>query len=303
MLYKIMVKLDLIISQWILSLKSLSGFSSHTVRAYQGDIDGFIVFLKKHLSVDDVLISDIDSLEIRDFRAWLVYRKSLQMTHNSTARSIAGLKSFFRFVKSHYNVCNDAIFSIKTPKKAVISPKALNIGDALNIFEYFKSTEQNWVTKRDMAIMSLLYGAGLRLSEALSLKKSQLGDEVVMIVGKGCKEAEVYVMPQIFVYINAYLDSCPFDVELGTLFKSVKGDILNPDVFRRQMKRMLSAMGLSATPHSLRHSFATHLLQNGGDIRVIQELLRHKSITTTQRYTKTTTAQMLEHYNKFHQGV
>jgi integrase/recombinase XerC len=266
-----------------------------------------LTFISEYVGEGVIGLDSLSSTDIRQMRSWMAKRKMLNIQHASTARALATVKNFFRFIKKNYGISNDAVFIVRSPKISQPLPKALSIEDALSMLTHVQSRCTTWVEHRNLAIIMLLYGAGLRISEALNLTYKQViaAQNVVTIVGKGQKNAEVFVLPKVMEVMQSYLELCPFDIAMGPVFKGVRGGALNPDVFRQELKKILREIGLphSISPHSLRHSFATHLLQNDGDMRVVQELLRHESITTTQRYTKITTKALMQSYSQFHPSL
>jgi integrase/recombinase XerC len=297
-------QLGMAYQHWREFLVHSQGCSAHTVRAYTTDILGFFKFMQEHLGAEKIDVEHLQAVTIRDMRSWLAHRKVQELENSSMARALATVRNFFRFLKRNYSVTNLVPFSIKTPKINMPLPKALSVIDAVALIEHAAASCKTWVELRNYAILMLLYGAGLRIAEALgvTLKQIHSAQHVITIMGKGNKEGEVYLLPSVMDAMVKYMASCPFNLSEGPIFKGVRGAPLNPDVFRSNLKRLSNELGLptSTSPHSLRHSFATHLLQDDGDIRVVQELLRHESITTTQRYTKVTTNALVQSYRKFH---
>lgn len=295
------------VEEWLAFLKNIKKHSPHTLKAYATDLFFFLEFTHSHTGkkLDEALLI---SLEIRDFRSWLANRKLHSLKSTSNARALSALKSFFRFIKKNYGTLNNAIFTVAIKKVEKPLPKALSIEKVLLVIESADLTEEkSWVVKRNKAILMLLYGAGLRISEALSLTSAGLptNGEPMNIIGKGNKEAPVYLLPEVLVAVHNYIKSCPHVLDTGPIFVGVRGGPLNPSAFRTELKKLTRALNLPehASPHSFRHSFATHLLANGGDIRVIQELLRHESISTTQTYTKVDSSNLIKSYNNFHPRV
>lgn len=287
---------------WLLHEKR---FSKHTISAYTRDIGFFFEFLSSYKG-GEVTRKMLTNLGIRDMRAWLAKRASEEYDFASTARSIAVVRSFFRYAGKFHNLENPAIFSLRTPKLPKKLPKALSLEDAGNAVDSVgdMATEE-WIAKRDIALLTLIYGAGLRIAEALSVKfkDAPLNKDYLIVRGKGNKERSVPVLPIVTKAISEYLEICPYKPEGDSpLFLGARGKALNPAIFQRTMKKMRMLLGLpeTATPHAFRHSFATHLMQAGGDLRSIQELLGHASLSTTQRYTKIETSKVLEMYKKTH---
>lgn len=291
-----------ILSEWLIYLRSEKHYSEHTLRAYQSDIEAFFQFIIEH-SGEALGHSLLTKLELRDFRAWLAYRHREKLSATSTARAVACVRSFYTFLDKQEVLRNHAIFSLTLPKKKTRIPKALERDQAVDAAQTIGDiAHEDWIAKRDMALLTLLYGCGLRISEGLSLTAVHLpiGDSL-RITGKGNKQREVPVLPVVRERIAAYVEACPY--ALGdALFVGKTGKPLRAEVFRRQLSVLRGYLGLpdSATPHAFRHSFATHLLAGGGDIRTIQELLGHASLSSTQIYTKVDTTQLMEAYQKAH---
>lgn len=277
------------IDAWRTWLSVERRLSSNTVLAYVRDIRGFLTFLCGHLGAPPSL-RDLETLTTCDFRSYLAERSSRNLARTSTTRAMATLRSFFRFLDKRKLAHNAAIFAIRTPRLPKPVPKPLSEKEAGNTIDYASGLcNETWIGLRDTAMFLFLYGCGLRIGEALALNRNDapLGD-VVSISGKGNKERIVPVLPAIAEAITAYLDACPYVLKgQDPLFVGARGKRLNPGVVQRQMRRLRALLELpeTATPHALRHSFATHLLASGGDLRTIQELLGHASLSTTQRYT------------------
>ena len=225
-------------------------------------------------------------------------------------RALAGLRSFGRFLEQEGNGKVGALSAIRAPKVGKSLPKPIQMAAAKRFTdadERAGETRDPWIWARDAAVMALLYGSGLRISEALGLKRREVplpgeGD-VIIVTGKGNKTRMVPVLPQILLLISDYAALCPFDLPpAGPLFVGARGGPLSPRILQLTMERLRGALGLpdSATPHALRHSFATHLLNRGGDLRAIQELLGHASLSTTQIYTAVDTERLLDAYRAAH---
>ncbi len=269
-------------------------YSAHTLDAYGRDLAFFLKFLSGHLGHVPGL-TDLDRMSTRDFRAYLARRNADGLGRTSTARAMSTLKSFFRFLERQGRIKNTIIQTVRIPKVPKSIPKALSIEDALVALEVVEEiSDEPWVGKRDKALLSLLYGCGLRLGEALKLSRDEglratRSDATLMIQGKGGKQRLVPVLPAVGRAIGDYLALCPFDYQGDEpLFVGVRGKRLNPAIAQKQVRDVRALLNLpdTATPHALRHSFATHLLGGGGDLRTIQELLGHASLSSTQRYTE-----------------
>lgn len=277
------------------------GYSSHTLNSYRTDIIYFFEILTKAKS-KIVDIVTLENLTIYDFRFYLSER--LQ-NHNSAsnARSLAALRSFFRFLNENKLLQNREIEKIKTPKIAKPIPKAVEFFDIEKIFVAIATFRKNeWEIKRDQALLTLLYGCGLRISEALSISKKSLQNaQTLTVTGKGKKQRMVPLLPIVKSRIEEYLKICPFDLkeEQGVFFGK-SGKIYNRYDFDHLIQNLRRLLNLpeTITPHSFRHSFATHLLESGADLRSIQQLLGHENLSTTQRYTKIDKKRLLGIYEK-----
>ena len=278
--------------------------SDHTIRAYLGDVARFLVFVAGHLGRPPGL-NDLGDLALGDFRAYLAGRARSGAGAASRARGLSGIRNFFRHLDRAGILHNPAIAGLSGPKPPRGVPKALTAEDAAAVLETAAEiSDRDWVGRRDRALFTLLYGCGLRIAEALSLTRGDLpADGTLKVVGKGRKERLVPVLPAVAEALAAYVAACPHAMRPGDpLFVGVRGGPLNPGVAERQMRRLRRLLGLpeTATPHALRHSFATHLLAGGADLRAIQELLGHSSLSTTQRYTDVDVEQLLAVHRDTH---
>jgi integrase/recombinase XerC len=278
--------------------------SPHTFAAYERDLAAFLAFMTEHLGQAPDLAA-LAALRAADFRSWLASRAQTGLARSSTARALAVVRSFFRHLDRSGKASNGAIGTVRTPKLPATVPRPVTQDDALALIDAAPShARADWIGKRDAALFTLLYGCGLRIAEALSLNRTDAptGDSLV-VTGKGRKQRMVPVLPQVSAAIADYLAACPFgDGGNGPLFVGARGERLQAGVAQRAMRVLRRALGLpeNATPHALRHSFATHLLEGGGDLRTIQELLGHASLSTTQRYTKVDAAKILSAFAKAH---
>jgi len=278
--------------------------SPHTLDAYGRDLADFLGFLSIHLG----RLPDLDGLAqigASDVRSWLAARGNHGLMRTSLARSMSSLRNFFRYLDRNDLVHNPVATTIKGPRPPRTVPKALGQDEALGTLTVAAQMyDEPWLAARDVALFTLLYGCGLRLGEALALNvKDAPRAETMVITGKGRKQRLVPVLPVVRATIADYVEQCPYLADADDpLFVGARGDRLNPGVVQRQMRRMRPLLGLpdSATPHALRHSFATHLLAGGGDLRTIQELLGHASLSTTQRYTSVDAAAMLRVHENAH---
>ncbi|GHB01805.1 tyrosine recombinase XerC [Algimonas arctica] len=261
--------------------------SPKTVEAYGRDIRDFQSFLSRHLG-EPAGLRALAGLVPTDFRAYLAHRRGAGLGSASVQRLLSALRTFFRYLERRWDVANSAIALIKGPRAKRPVPKALSIEGAKDLV-HAGSQSDNWVDARNGAVLTLAYGAGLRISEALGLTTDALPlGETLIIVGKGGKSRLVPLLPAVRDAVAHYVHLCPHPLDPGTpLFRGARGGALGPRTVQGAVQHLRGALGLpeTATPHALRHSFATHLLAGGGDLRTIQQLLGHASLSTTQRYT------------------
>ncbi|CAM1629033.1 Integrase [Bartonella apis] len=291
---------------WLEQLQKTRRVAKLTVEAYERDSRQFLSFLCQHLGhIPD--ISDLSGLRVADMRSFLAYRRNMGVGSRSLGRGLAGIRSFFNFLTRAGLADVPAARIVRTPKQPKSLPKPLNIAAALHIVD--KKTQlddEPWVASRNAAILTLCYGCGLRISEALSLTPADFSDKnatSIYVTGKGGKTRLVPVIPAVHEAIDDYLSCCPFILPPDQpLFRGVRGGKLQRAIVERAVQQLRSSLGLpdSVTPHALRHSFATHLLSRGGDLRTIQELLGHASLSTTQIYTGVDTDRLMEVYKKAH---
>jgi len=292
------------IDDWRAWLEVERNCSPNTLDGYGRDLAAFLNYLAAHAGHAPGL-PDIQVLEASDFRGYLAMRANQGVSRASTARAMSSLRGFFKFLDRRSLAHNAAITSVRTPKLPRSVPKRLSVAEAQEALEATLDThDEPWLAMRDRALFTLLYGGGLRIGEALSLNVGDVpGGDAMVITGKGNKQRVVPLLPVIVERIAAYLENCPHKLGPGDpLFVGARGARLNPGVVQRQMRKIRIFLGLpeTATPHALRHSFATHLLAGGGDLRTIQELLGHESLSTTQRYTEVDTARLQEVYRDAH---
>ena len=278
---------------WLTSERRLSG---NTLIAYEHDVEGFLLFMTGYLGTPPTLEA-LAGLKPAEFRAWLAERARNGLARTSTARAFSSVRSFFRFLDKRGFSHNASIGTLRTPKLPRSVPKALSERDMNELLDARSDNDRAaWIELRDSAILMLLYGAGLRIGEALGLAKGTVegllkaGNDTLAITGKGNKTRMVPLLPQAIEAMVAYREACPFLATLGArdaFFVGARGGPLDPAIVQKRVRDLRRALGLaeSVTPHALRHSFATHLLGAGGDLRTIQELLGHASLSTTQRYT------------------
>ncbi|MFN7038001.1 MAG: tyrosine recombinase XerC [Alphaproteobacteria bacterium] len=290
-------------NKWLEYLTNERKYSNHTLIAYKTDFQSFIKFFNLH-SGEIVDLTNLDKIDASNLRAWLSFRKEENYTNSSSRRALSTIRSFFKYLQKNTNFSNLTIFNIKSPKLGEILPKALVEEDSLAAIQLISSISTiDWIGERDRALLMVIYGCGLRISEALAITKSQIKDNYITIKGKGKKERIVPVIELVKDSINKYLTICPYKIEdKEPIFIGAQGKPLNAGVFQRQIRRLRNSIGLreETTPHAFRHSFATHILSSGADLRSIQELLGHESLSTTQRYTKIDHTRLFEVYKSAH---
>ena len=292
------------IDEWRAWLRAEKRAAANTVAAYDRDLAAFLKFLTGHLGGVPGL-SDLGTLGTADFRSYLAHRAASGQARTSTARAMSTLRGFFRHLRRQGVIDNPAIARVRTPKLPHQAPKSLSVAQARDVIAGAPAPDaEPWIAKRDTALLTLLYGCGLRIGEALGLdvRDAPTGDSMV-ITGKGGKQRMVPVLPAVVTAIAEYRGACAFALAPGDpLFVGLRGKRLNPGVVQKTMRRLRGALGLpeTATPHALRHSFATHLLESGGDLRTIQDLLGHASLSTTQRYTSVDSLRMREIHRLTH---
>lgn len=292
------------VRDWSRWLSSERRTAEHTTEAYGRDVSKFMHFLAGHLG-GPADLSDLANLKPVDFRSYLARRRNEGLSNTSLARSMSAIRSLFRFLERTDLVHNPAINAVRTPKRPHSVPKPLTVEQAVSsVKQISQLQDEGWLGKRDTAVLTLLYGCGLRISEALSLnRRDKPTGDILIVTGKGNKQRMVPVLIVVREAIDDYITNCPFQLsDDDPLFVGKRGGRLGPGIIQRQVRRLRGMLGLpeTATPHALRHSFATHLLSDGGDLRTIQELLGHASLSTTQRYTEVDSQRLLEVYNSAH---
>jgi integrase/recombinase XerC len=301
--------LALEMTRWLTHLRTERRLSPKTLDAYARDLRQCLDFLCTHWGMR-VTLSRFAALEAADVRAFMAMRRADDIAGRSLMRALAGLRSFGRFLEREGRGKVAALSAIRAPKVAKTLPKPIGIVAAKRLAdadERAGESRETWILARDAAVMALLYGSGLRISEALGLKRRDvplpgMGD-VLIVTGKGNKTRMVPVLQNVLALVQDYAAICPYQLAPnGPVFVGARGGPLNARIIQLTMERMRGALGLpdSATPHALRHSFATHLLSRGGDLRAIQELLGHSSLSTTQVYTGIDTERLLEVYRNAH---
>ncbi|MGH1399549.1 MAG: tyrosine recombinase XerC [Alphaproteobacteria bacterium] len=278
--------------------------SRHTIRAYCADITHFIEFLRDHLGKAPS-IADLANTGITDFRSWMSRKAMSGTTNASRARSLSGIKNLLTWMDKNGIAHNAAIQTVRSPKLPHKLPRPLQESQAREVLDNAETLPTtDWVALRDRALFTLLYGCGLRIDEALSLNLSDRPrDGVIRVMGKGGKERDIPVISIVDRTLNEYINARPFPKEsTRALFLGIRGKRLNQGMAQKALREIRSLLSLpeTATPHALRHSFATHLLQNGANLREIQELLGHASLTSTQRYTEINAKELMRVYKDAH---
>jgi len=296
--------LDQEYKNWINHLSNVKKLSQNSVVSYKNDLSKFFIFLEDFTEIN-IGLKDIENIEISEFRSFLTFRRNSEISSNSIARNISALKSFFSYLIKNNKIKESSVFNLKSPKLKKSLPRPINVDLAIQVIKHSAEIEnEKWIGLRNKAILLLLYGCGLRISEALSLNYDDVQNEDhILIKGKGDKERIVPMMPYIKKGIDNYLEACPKEITSGeALFIGKRLSRLSPRIIQYTLEKIRGALSLpeTATPHALRHSFATHLLDSGGDLRTIQELLGHSSLSTTQKYTKVETSKLLDSYKKSH---
>jgi len=288
---------------WLASLAHERRASANTLRAYGDDAARFLAFLHEHLG-ETVSERSLAKLAPADIRAFITVRRSQGLGAKGVQRALAAVRSFFRYLARENILENAAARSVRTPRIARGLPRPLSEADASRAIEVAGEHDVEWLGARDVALLTLLYGAGLRISEALSLRRGDVPvPSALTILGKGGKERVVPLLGAVRTAIDSYAKYIPFTgAKDSPLFLSRRGKAMSARDAQLVMEKLRGALGLSerATPHALRHSFATHLLANGGDLRSVQELLGHASLSTTQTYTQIDTKKLMAVYEKAH---
>lgn len=290
---------------WLATLGAERRLSDKTVEAYERDTRQFLAFLTRHLA-GPARLSDIAALRPADLRGFLAARRRDGAGARTLGRGLAGLRSFLRHLERQGLVNAAGAAAVRSPKQPKSLPKPLTDRDALAVVDGdAQLAEEAWIAARNTAVLTLLYGCGLRISEALSLTPNDMAGSptALRVTGKGNKTRIVPLIAAARDAVQRYQALCPYPVAPDApLFRGAKGGVLQPAIIQREMQKMRAALGLpdTATPHALRHSFATHLLSSGGDLRSIQELLGHASLSTTQIYTGVDSARLLDIYDRAH---
>lgn len=295
---------------WLKELADVRRASSHSVAAYMHDVSGFLAFLFQHYG-KALGLNELAATEERDIRAWLAYRAGKGYAKSSNARALSAVRTFFRYLNTNAGIRNLAALQTATPKRDKPLPKAPTEEQAKATLDAISERNADaWIAARDYAIALLLYGCGLRISEALNLTVNDIAHDTgtLRILGKGNKERQVPLLSLVRKALDDYLAQSPHHWRKDgsyPLFVGLRGKKLQPAIFTRCLQQLRREMGLpdNLTPHALRHGFATHLLARGAELRDIQELLGHVSLSTTQRYTHVDASRLLSAYNDAHPGA
>jgi integrase/recombinase XerC len=295
-----------LLAQWIAHLRDERRFAANSIDAYERDVGAFLGFLAGHLG-GEPSGRDLAELEPRDLRAYLAFRRQGPdaLQDRSISRALAAIRSFYRYIERRHGLANARLALVRGPRLKRSLPRPVSEAGARDLIAEAQSTAtEPWIGARDAALITLLYAAGLRISEALALGGGDLPlPETLRILGKGGKERLVPLIAPARDAVARYAALCPFALtEDAPLFRAARGGALSPRMAQALMERLRVRLGMpsSATPHALRHAFATHLLANGGDLRAIQELLGHESLSTTQTYTSVEARKILQSYRSAH---
>ena len=292
------------LEQFLANQSAIKGAAQNTVVAYGGDITEFLTFMTEHSGQTQGL-GALARINTQDMRAWMARTRSGGVGPRSLARKLSAVKAFYRWVAQREGFEPTAVLSTRAPKFTKKLPRPVSEEAARDLLDIASlQSDKPWVGLRDTAVLTLLWGCGLRISEALGLTGREAPlPEVMRITGKGGKERIVPVIAAARQAVDEYTTACPYDLDpAGPLFRAIRGGAVAPRAIQKVMAQGRMQLGLpaSATPHAMRHSFATHLLNAGGDLRSIQELLGHASLSTTQAYTAVDTVRLMDVYARAH---
>ena len=292
------------LSAWADHMRALDGAAERTVTAYLADLRGFLGFQADHRG-GPMGRGAFATLTLAEMRAWMAHERRRGNGGRTVARRLTAVKTFTRWLAEREGFEPTAVLSTRAPRFRKPLPRPVP-AEAARALLHAVGTQHDtpWIAARDLAVVTVLYGCGLRISEGLGLKgRDHPLPEMLRITGKGAKQRLVPVLPAARDAVNRYAALCPYDLEAdGPLFRGAKGGQLSQQIVAATLARARMQLGLpsSATPHALRHSFATHLLERGGDLRSIQELLGHASLSSTQVYTSVDAARLMDVYSKAH---
>ena len=295
-----------LLAQWTAHLRDERRFAANSVEAYERDVAAFLGFLQGHLGGEPGA-RDLAQLEPRDLRAYLAHRRqgADALGDRSISRALAAIRSFYRYLERRHGIANARLALVRGPKLKAPLPRPVSEAAARNLIaDAAASASEEWIGARDAALITLLYAAGLRISEALALTGADRPlPDMLRVRGKGGKQRLAPILAAAREAVERYAALCPFALTADApLFRATRGGPMTPRMAQAVMAELRVRLGLpsSATPHALRHAFATHLLANGGDLRAIQDLLGHESLSTTQRYTSVETQKILQLYRRAH---
>ena len=293
-----------LINDWIDELKKYRNYSLNTCLNYKNDLKKFIIFLNNYNS-KNISFEDFKYVDIITLRSFISFLRENKNSSYSISRNISSLKNFFLWLAENKKIENKAVENFSSPRIKKKLPRSLDEEMTIKLINYsLNFDKKDWINARNYAVLILLYGCGMRISEALNLKGNCYPiPDTLTIKGKGNKERIIPILEITKKAINSYIEKCPYVLEKeGYIFRGEKGKKLNPKIIQNLVSNLRKSLGLpsSTTPHSLRHSFATHLLENGGDLRTIQELLGHSSLSSTQIYTSINKTRLMDVYRKTH---
>jgi integrase/recombinase XerC len=299
-------QIQTLIKDWQSYLQLQKNYSKNTRDSYLSDLKAYFCFIQNY-SEESVSLKSISSADIRLIRSWLSERKFSDYATSSSARALSSIKNFYNYIEKTHNIVCHSIHAVSSPKKPKPLPKALSKEEILRSLDKIDYLDEvRWIDLRNKSLLTLIYASGLRISEALSITKNHVNQhEYIKITGKGNKERLVPWIEDVRKLILEYLKELPYEIdENEPIFRSKRGKILHRSNFNSELVKLRRIYGLPEhlSSHSFRHSFATHLLENGADLRSIQDLLGHKSLSTTQRYTKVNLSHLEAVYNKSHPG-
>ena len=303
-LITISAELANVLDNWLAWLKGVDGLSPNTLDAYRRDVSGYLAFMSGHFG-DSTGVAQLEGVRISDMRSWLASERDRGVSSRSLARALSAVKNFTAWLAQREGFDATAVLATRTPRFEKKLPRPLSEEAARGMITTVElQSRQSWIAARDTAVLTLLYCCGLRISETLDLKgKDYPLDEILRVVGKGDKERIVPVLPVGRLAVDEYVRLCPYPVESDApLFRGARGGRLGPRPVQKVVQAARTQLGLpaTATPHAMRHSFATHLLAAGADLRAIQELLGHSTLSTTQAYTSVSTERLMEVYEAAH---
>lgn len=290
------------VKQWIDWIIHEKRLSEKTVKSYKTDLSFFLQHLKEYKN-KSINFSDLERLDQSDLTSWFYKRINNGISHRSNARSLSSIKSFLHFLIKKKIIKYSLFMRIKGPKFNSNLPRPLSHNQVSKIFKNIVENKQKWVGMRDLSIILLMWGYGLRISEVLNLKLSDLQSNDLSIFGKGKKTRLIPIAEEVSMFLKQMIKKCPFEFdENNFIFVGIRGKKLKAEIIQKEIRRLRNSFMLpdNTTPHSLRHTFATELLENMVDLRVIQEILGHSSLSTTQKYTKVSSDRLRDVISKNH---